>query len=63
VFLRRCSRAFATASARVRAPSFLSSDSTWNFHGVRRDVEPARDHLVGEAVADRTQHLELARRE
>src|SRR5262245_30832371 len=31
--------------------------------GVRRDVESARDHLVGEAVADGRQHLELARRE
>src|SRR6267143_3653445 len=31
--------------------------------GVGRDVEPPRDRLVGQPLADRAQHLDLARRE
>src|SRR5467141_4375716 len=31
--------------------------------GVERDVEPPRDRLVGEPLADRAQHFDLARRE
>src|SRR5260221_14413181 len=32
------------------------------FHRVQRDVEPPRDRFVGEAFADRTEDLDLARR-
>src|SRR5213080_4996195 len=60
---RRRSDAFATASVRVRAPSFLNSDSRWKLDGVERDVEPPRDRLVGQPLADRAQHFDLARRE
>src|SRR5258706_13831217 len=33
------------------------------FHRVQRDVEPPRDRFVGESFADRTEDLDLARRE
>src|SRR5258706_11081639 len=32
-------------------------------HRVQRDVEPPRDRFVGESFADRTEDLDLARRE
>jgi len=33
------------------------------FHGVQRDVETARNRLVGHAFGERREHLDLARRQ
>ena len=60
---RRRSLAFATASVRVRAPSFRNSEFDVEFHGVQRDVEAACNGLVGQAFRQRRQHFEFARRQ
>src|SRR5262249_35938003 len=48
--------------ARARAELFQHGFDV-ELHGMGRDRQPARDHLVGEAVADSRQDFHLARRE
>src|SRR5258708_23320555 len=48
----------------ARARAKLPEDRLdMELHRVQRDVEPPRDRFVGESFADRTQDLDLARRE
>ena len=57
------SRAFATASALVRAPSFLKTDFNVKLHSVQRNVQLPRNHLIRKPVNNPFQHIELARRQ